>query len=122
MKKTNVAIYSAIIASFLSVVIILLLLSQILSGLARFATDLGTNNIQLIFVPKNDSSIYIAVINFVKACFATMAGVLSGIVLTNLEQIISNQILAWTIFWFIGIICFISVFVFALLMRRIVKC
>lgn len=103
-------------------VVILLSSAHVLLGMSKFTVELGTTNIQLLFVPQKDSSVYIAVINFVRACFATISGVVSGYILSNLEHISSSQSMVWLLFWLIGIVCFASVFLYAVSVRRSLKC
>ena len=103
------------------VVIFLLALSHILLGLSQFIIDLGANNIQLIFVPEKDSSVYIAVINFIRALYATIAGIFSGYVLAFLQSVYNDVNTAWQIFWFIGMICFVIVFISAVPTRKYIK-
>lgn len=102
-------------------VIFLLVLAHILLGLSKFIIDLGANNVQLIFVPEKDSSVYIAVINFIRAMFATIAGICSGYILASLQSVYNDVNTAWQTFWFIGMICFISVLISAVPIRRYIK-
>ncbi len=102
-------------------VIVLLVAAHILQGLSKFILDLGANNVQLIFVPEKDSSVYIAVINFIRALFATIAGVSSGYILASLQSVYNDVNTAWQIFWIIGMICFISVLISAVPIRRYIK-
>lgn len=100
---------------------ILLTLAHIFLGLSRFIVDLGGTNIQLLFVPEKDSSIYIAVINSIKAIFAIASGIVSGYILTYLQFTYESQSTIWLLFWSIGMICFVSVLISALSVRRYIK-
>lgn len=102
-------------------VIFLLVLAHILLGLSKFIIDLSANNVQLIFVPEKDSSVYIAVINFIRALFATIAGIVSGYILASLQFVYHDINTVWQIFWFIGMICFIGVLISAVPIRRYIK-
>lgn len=103
-------------------IILSLLFAHIILGIARFGVKLATNNIPLLYVPHQDASIYLSVVNFFRALGASVSGILAGLTLTGLEKSSISLTECWNIFWFVGIFFFILSVYFCRKIKGYVLC
>lgn len=96
----------------------LIILANITLGISQFTTELGVNNMPLLNVPSEDSSLYLSVISVVKSVSSTISGILGGWYLTQLEIFNINNTNIWLVFFGTSTIIFILTIIFSKIIER----
>lgn len=92
---------------------IFLFLAHVVLGVARLGVKLGGNNLPLLYVPSQDSSIYFSIVNLSRAMGSFVSGILAGCLLSGLEVFSIHPMVVWNVFWIVGGVFFVVMFLFS---------